>query len=518
MAKTFFDLIGNLAQEVKNDGRIWKIIAKRCVEDYDETVDYSKYKFYCMFHKDKHNKNFQVKKNYFKCYACGEEGSTIDFLMKFENLSFQDAVIQAAFELDIIDEATYNKLKKGKSFGVSYQKREYTKEEKNEIANIDDLHYVYSLFAKGNTLINKPKLTKPHLMHLMKERNLSLDEIDKIGYFSFPSIYILKHIIKQMKKDGKDLEMLFHIPGFFYDNKKEKITFMLLKGNSGICIPIRNLKGKIIGIQIRLDTVEQGEQRYIWFSSNFASGGDYSKGTSPGVPIDVCVPNGYSIETVPCQTIFITEGHFKAIKLAKDFKTIVLSVQGVHNWREIPFILDSLKNINPKFKHIYIMYDADMAYKETVLQPAIKLGLSLTNLNFKGYKNDVEEILSINKKFKTPLIELEDSKLRVKLYLEQNLDRFKFDITYCLWDSDIGKGIDDYLEKFNTIDDAIKGIKKIQLIDFWECSYMYLRLNELCKFDISCKYGIDDIHEIALSEDVKKYNFLDSFFKNNLRH
>ena len=513
MAETYFELIGHLAQEVKNDGRIWKIIAKRCVEDYDETVDYSRYKFYCMFHNDKHNSNFQVKKNYFICYACGEQGSTIDFLMKFDNLSFQEAVIQAAYELDIIDETTYNKLRNGKSYGTSYQKREYVPPVKNQIASIEDLNYVYSLFAKGMTWLNKPKLTEEHLNHLKNVRKLTDAEIEENGYFSFPNIYILRHIMKQMKKDGKDLDLLFHVPGFFYDNKKEKTIFMLLKGNSGICIPIKDMNGMIIGIQIRLDTVNEGDQRYIWFSSKFATSGDFSKGTSPGTPIDVCIPNGYTIENIPCKTIFITEGHFKAIKLSKNFKAITLSVQGVQNWREIPFILDSLKNKNPKLKHIYIMYDADMAYKETVLHPAIKLGLSLTNLNFKGCKNDVEEILAINKKNKKPLSELDDSIKKVNLYLSQNEKNFKFDIVYCLWDSDIGKGIDDYLEKFDNLDEAINGIHKIQLINFWYCSCNYLILNELNKFDIACKYGIDDMLEIELSEDIKKDNFLSSFFK-----
>ena len=162
------------------------------------------------------------------------------------------------------------------------------------------------------------------------------------------------------------------------------------------------------------------------------------------------------------------------------------------------------------------MYDADMAYKETVLQPAIKLGLSLTNLSFKGYKNDVEEILAINKKNKTPLAELEDSMQKVTLYLLQNKDNFKFDIVYCLWNPEIGKGIDDYLECFENLSEAVKGIQKVQLIDFWQCAYNYMRLNELCKFDISCKYGIEDMSEIELADDIKKDNFADTM-KANIR-
>ena len=69
MASKFFEVIGNLANEIKNDGRTWKVIAKRVLDDYDETYDYSRYKFLCPFHNDKHNKNFEVKRNHYRCYA-----------------------------------------------------------------------------------------------------------------------------------------------------------------------------------------------------------------------------------------------------------------------------------------------------------------------------------------------------------------------------------------------------------------------------------------------------------------
>ena len=40
MASKFFEMIGNLANEIKNDGRTWKVIAKRILDDYDETYYY----------------------------------------------------------------------------------------------------------------------------------------------------------------------------------------------------------------------------------------------------------------------------------------------------------------------------------------------------------------------------------------------------------------------------------------------------------------------------------------------
>lgn len=516
MGKDFFEMIGTLANEVKNDGRTWKIISKRILDYFDESSDYSRYKFLCPFHNDKHKGNFEIKHNHYHCYSCGENGSTIDFIMKFDNLNFQEATIQASYELDIIDEKTYLNLMKGKTKGISYEKRKVQKEKRNEIACREDLHYVYSLFSKGLTWLKKPILSEKHLKHLKECRHLTDEEIENRGYFTFPNIYVLKHILKKIKLDGKDESFLYHIPGFFYDVKKEKLTFMLIKNNGGIGIPIKDADGFIVGIQIRLDTVKEGEQRYIWFSSGFAIDKDFTNGTSPGAPIDVCYPKGFTfknINSIKCQTIFITEGHFKAIKLTKVFNAVTLSVQGVHNWRNIPYILDYLKKLNPKFKHIYIMYDADMSYKESVLQPAIKLGLSLTNLNFKECKTDVEDILSINRKYKKSLKEMENNFQKVDSYLRKNAGCFKFNIVYCLWDDEIGKGIDDYLECFDEIKLATNGILKIQIIPFWNYSYNYLKMNEEIKEEIQLRDGIEDISKIVLSNDIKKENFDKCFFE-----
>lgn len=516
MADTFFNLIGDLAKEVKKYP-IHSIIARRVLSFYEDDVDYTKYKFLCPFHNDKHSGNFDVGQHKYRCYACGEEGNAITFVMKFDNKSFPEATIQCAYELDIIDEKTYQNLSKGKaSKNSSFVKREIHQEKPmNDIANKEDLHLVYSLFSQGLTWLKKPKLSEQHYNHLKNDRNLSDEDIAKNGYFTFPSIYVLKHILKKLKELDYDVEILKHIPGFFYDNKKEKFSFMLLKGNSGIGIPIKDEDGYIVGIQIRLDTVNEGEQRYIWFSSKFANNKDLSNGTSPGTPISVFYPDGIEttkdLNKLSSQTIFITEGHFKARKLAKTFNSIALSVQGVHNWREIPYLLDRLKKCNPNLKHLYVMFDADMSYKESVLQPAIKLGLSLTNLDFKDCKQIVEQILSINLKQKEPLKNLYDGAKFVENYLRRNAGVFKFNIVYCLWDDEIGKGIDDYLDCFENLQEAILGIKKIQLIEFWSNAYSYLLANDNARESIALRDGIDQSNEVVLSEEIKKDNFMKSF-------
>ncbi len=515
MPNNFFETIGGLSQEVKKDGRMGNILAKRLLDNYDPDVDYSRHRFLCPFHNDKHLGNFSIKRNHFQCFACGEEGSIIDFVMKFDGLDFPSATVEAAYDLEIISDDVYKNLKQKNAQGATYVKKEVVKEVRNQIADKDFLNKVYSLFAKGNEWLKKPKLSKKHLEHLQNERHLTLDEIEKRGFFTFPSIYVLGHIIKALNDEGIDEDALCHVPGFFYDVKKEVISFKTLRNNSGIGIPIKDIDGKIVGIQIRLDTISEGEQRYIWFSSSFAVTKDFQGGTSPGVPISVCYPIGNSSQKLNdlSPVIFITEGYFKAIRLAETFHSVVLSVQGVHNWREIPYILDDLKSKNPKFRHVYIMYDADMSYKTGVLQPAIKLGLSLTNLNFMDCKVDVENILTINRKDRPKVSTFYDGFLKVEKYLRANAGVFKFNIVYCLWDADIGKGIDDFLETFETKEEATEQIQKVQLIQFWDSAYHYLEMNDNLREDIMLKNGLESISEVELEDDVLKDNF-DIAFKN----
>ena len=49
----------------------------------------------CPFHEDKSpSMKFYPKKNLFLCFGCGARGSPIDFVMKIENCTFQEAVFK----------------------------------------------------------------------------------------------------------------------------------------------------------------------------------------------------------------------------------------------------------------------------------------------------------------------------------------------------------------------------------------------------------------------------------------
>ena len=495
----FYKMIEALSKEVKAHS-IYPVIANRLFDGFDEEVDYRRKKPLCPFHDDRHAGNFNIKEQSFNCYSCGTSGDAVTFVMEYDGVGFIDAVLICAKEMEIITEEEFNQINKRTITEITPSKKtNIVIKDRNEIADAVTLDKIYRLFSKGMTYLKKPLLSDEHMQHLMEVRNLSESQIKEQGYFTFPSIYILKHMLKEMKKLGIPENTLHHVPGFFFDKKKEKLSFATLKNNSGIGIPIRNAEGLIIGIQIRMDTEGKNGLRYQWFSSAFKNADYCLHGTSPGAPVDVIFP--HQIKT---NKIYITEGHFKAMQLANKYSAISFSVQGVHNWRSIPHLLDVLKARYPYLKEVIIAYDADMSFKESVLQPGIKLGLSITGLPFTEVKSSVDEILAINKRYKKPLSELTSEFQATCDYLNDNIGSFKFDVSYCLWDEDLGKGIDDYLENGH------EDFYYMQLIDFWKHSYYYLLENEKSRNKVALREGLEE-HEVHLSEYTKKENFFEIF-------
>lgn len=57
----------------------------------------------CPFHEDRHLGNFKVsrRRNIFHCFACGETGGPVDFLMKYEGLTFIEAMEWLAHKYSI---------------------------------------------------------------------------------------------------------------------------------------------------------------------------------------------------------------------------------------------------------------------------------------------------------------------------------------------------------------------------------------------------------------------------------
>lgn len=103
----------NTVRRVIEDANIMDVVGKFCKL---RKVGNTNYTCHCPFHDDRHDGNFIVRPkgvakypNSWHCFVCDEGGDAVSFLMKKENLSFQDAVRWLAQEQHVdIDDKTVN--------------------------------------------------------------------------------------------------------------------------------------------------------------------------------------------------------------------------------------------------------------------------------------------------------------------------------------------------------------------------------------------------------------------------
>ncbi len=323
----------------------------------------------CPFHGDHKLGSFVVTdgKGNYKCFACGAGGNAIGFVSKYEGKKYLEAAFDIALEEGVISQMQYDKYSKKKydADAVKNLQKKYETQKKgveSKYVNPEVLQNVYT-FMRDYAGINEG-----HKNHLIKERHLSEERLEK-DYFSFP--YNRKHkLIEALREKYPEYsrEVLQDIPGFFYNREKSELTYA---GYKGIGILMRGADGKVRGIQIRRDTVKEGEHRYMWFASTFAlyDREKYSGGNTIGSPIDVLYPrkirNNYPI----C----IAEGRFKTEILAEQ-GNFAVSVQGVGNFANIDKDISRIVSVKAYgCKSIYVFYDADMLGNIAVFTQCMRL-------------------------------------------------------------------------------------------------------------------------------------------------
>ena len=321
----------------------------------------------CPFHPDTKIGSFVVTpdKNIWECFTEGIGGNAVKFVMMERDISYLEAVFQLGREYGILSEDEYRRLTRKKWDENNVEQIRKRIEEPKKVfykkADQDVIACVYSVIPKVCSL------SEQHRRHLLKERKLKEESLK--DYFTFPTRRmdlagkVFREISEElsMKKFGKNASELTqeehaiianimkriadqfpYVPGFYMNKKTNKIDFASYKG---IGILARDLNGRPTGIQIRRDTIKEGEQRYVWFSSAFAlSQPDKEGGASSGSP------GGYlKGGSVVC----ITEGRFKAEKIAEKGNTAIY-VSGVSTWKSIIPIVKELATTK-----IYLMFDAD---------------------------------------------------------------------------------------------------------------------------------------------------------------
>jgi hypothetical protein len=251
-----------------------------------------------------------------------------------------------------------------------------------EKADEERRHSVYYFLLEECLTLNSK-----HGDQLLNERRLSDATIAANLYASMPGEDSLPDVCGKLRE--RFGEGLKGVPGFYRDEAGR--WKMLHIG--GLMIPVRDVRGRIAGLQIRPDVML--ESKYIWFSTN-PDKDKYADGASSGAPLhfvkpDLAGSSGFA---------FITEGALKADIISEISECAVVGIAGATTFNAETFGAELLKSV-PELRRVAVALDSDWRTKKSV-----RGGL------------------------KRLLLAFEKTKLKVTV-----LD----------WDADHGKGLDDYM-------------------------------------------------------------------------
>lgn len=250
-------------------------------------------------------------------------------------------------------------------------KRDYSREEEEKIADPDVLDAVY------NRLLATLTLSLEHRENLIS-RGLTEAWIDKANYKTAPKEVIPQTIANLRKEFG--VSTLKIVPGFV-----ETTSGIIFNGRSGILIPTRDTRRRIVALKLRRDGVSKGSDRYRWITSRTE---DY-QGPSPGSPAHVPLWSGGKVKEVR-----ITEGELKADVATELSGILTLSIPGATSVRSC---IRALEDLGPKT--VRLAWDADKAKVPEPVEEgkpkkrnfvAIGLQNAALLLHSKGYKVVVE--------------------------------------------------------------------------------------------------------------------------------
>lgn len=245
--------------------------------------------------------NINLQKDVFRCPRCGFSGGVFDLYAQYTGIhrdSVRDALIA---RLDVRGEIP----KPPVPVAPAVQECPAT--------DIDARHATYT------ALLSSLSLASDHLENLLS-RGLSIEEIQRLGYKTTPVVG-MKAISKRLLGDGF---YLAGVPGFY--RRDDQWTF--ISESRGILIPVRDMDGRIQGLQIRRDNVSR--RKFRWVSS---IGKD-----------DGCKAEGWvHVAGTPRASVILIEGPMKADIIRYLTGQTVIAVAGVNTLSQLEPVLERLR-------------------------------------------------------------------------------------------------------------------------------------------------------------------------------
>lgn len=335
----------------------------------------------------------------FCCQICRTGGGTIKLYSLLGDCSEREALIQLGHLAGSITEEEYMEISgetsSDKTSTPQEKKKVYIEKkpetpERKAPAKVTD--YIY------RKMLSLPEfgLTEEGKRYLIEKRQLSEQEIEDMGFFTYSKEFSVEKLLEMISQDiykgsfskitkeqrQKLTDILWGVPGFYFQFKNGKTIGewkFVPACPQCIGIPIYNCYGQITALQMRM--LEPGERsKYFYISSRrYHQGQETDYGSSPGSPVAVLYP-----ENIGGKTLYITEGIFKARELTA-FNNIVFSVQGVNSFGSVaeealntPVSSIYKDRGGTGFSRVVLVYDADMFSKWQVLEALIKASSDLS--------------------------------------------------------------------------------------------------------------------------------------------
>ncbi|MCX6275655.1 MAG: DNA primase [Bacteroidetes bacterium] len=277
----------------------------------------------CPFHNEK-TPSFNVNpaRNIYKCFGCGKGGTSVNFIIEHEHLSYPDALRYLAkkYNIEIEEEQISPEL-------------EILRDEKESMLLVNGFAQKYF----SDTLINTEDGKAIGLTYF-KERGFSRETIEKfqLGYSSDQWDAFTKHALKQEYKEEFLVKTGLTI-------KSERGLFDRFKGR--VMFPIHNLAGRVIAFGGRILKKDEKTAKYL----NSPESEVYHKSQ---VLYGIFFAKKAIVEKDNC---FLTEGYTDVISLHQAGIENVVASSGT------ALTVEQIRLISRYTKNITVLYDADPA-------------------------------------------------------------------------------------------------------------------------------------------------------------
>lgn len=170
-------------------------------------------------------------------------------------------------------------------------------------------------------------------------------------------------VARELRRMGHDLT---GIPGFYLKQGRWG-RYWTFPGKPGYFIPVRDVRGRIQALQVRVDESRSGG-KYRMFSSSSRPGGSCS-----GTPAHVARP-----AVVNDRRVWVTEGALKADLAAHFLGAVVVGAVGVTCWRPVIPVLEELGAAD-----IVLAFDRDQDVNPVVARAVGELRKAISESGFR---------------------------------------------------------------------------------------------------------------------------------------